>query len=406
MPLTKAIFLSAILAFGQFTSASFSSINGGKGKEVTVMQYPNVGFSGYYKNPRLSPTASGNCAPLSYDKVEYSGPLAPLNKQITFHLRGPLKLHKFAAYYPGAPSRVRRDLPHHHRRHAHHVHDLEKRNPKKVKVVTEEKVIGVTKYQKKPKATPAPGGFKKIASYDADSQQATGITFMNNKGDPKLSGTWTACYGNSESFMSSDGRCASKKPQTLAKDVTFGVDEEFSIWTDQPCDKDEVNYSDTACRKGWDGDNKCFVFKFEMPRNTTGTNNCDMPAIWSLNSHIGRTLQYPVKPEYSCWGYGCGEFDIWEVLDKGEEFRDCMTSHLHSYQGSTDKSGPNAKGGGGTGDYFKRPVSGAFTGMVCYLSDGTITIQKLPDSFDFPDSLSMDFIKKKTKNCPKANVYS
>ncbi|KAF3920912.1 hypothetical protein ABW21_db0209107 [Orbilia brochopaga] len=393
MPLTKAIFLSALLAFGEFASAGFSSINGGKGKEVTVMQYPKVGCSGSFKNPRFTSDSGKTC------KVNY--------ETITFHLRGPLRLDYFAAYYPSsAPSRVRRDMPHHHRRHAHHYHELEKRDPKKVKVVTEEKVIKVTTYAKKPQATPSAGSFKKIAFYDSNSQKATGVTFMNNKGADTLSGTWSTCFGNSESFMSSDGRCASKAPQTLAKGVVFGVDEEFSIWTDQPCDKSEVNYSGNACRKGWDGDNKVFVFKFAMPYNTTGTNNNNMPAIWSLNSLIGRTLQYPVKPDLSCWDQGCGEFDIFEVLDAGDEFKDCMTSHLHSFQGSANKGAPNAKGGGGTGDYFKRPATGTFTGMVSYLNDGSITIQKLDDNFNFPDYLTMDQIKKKmTPTCPKANVY-
>ncbi|KAK6336461.1 target of Sbf, variant 2 [Orbilia brochopaga] len=390
MPLTKAVFLSAMLAFGQFADASFSSINGGKGKEVTVMQYPKVGCSGSYQNPRFGPDSGKTCK-VTYETVKYSGPLAPLNRQITFHLRGPIQLHNFAAYYPGgAPSRVRRDLPHHHRRHAHHHLELEKRDPKKKKV----------------KATPSAGSFKKVAFYDANKQKATGLTFMNNKGADSLSGTWSTCFGNSESFMASDGRCASKAPQTLAKGVVFGVDEEFSIWTDTPCDKDEINYSGNACRKGWEGDNKVFVFKFAMPYNTTGTNNNNMPAVWSLNSDIGRSLQYPSDPKNSCWSQGCGEFDIWEVLDSGDEFKDCMTSHLHSFQGSADKGAPNAKGGGGTGDYFKRPATGTFTGMVSYLNDGSITIQKLDDNFDFPDYLTMDQIKKKiTPNCPKANVY-
>ncbi|EWC45151.1 hypothetical protein DRE_06039 [Drechslerella stenobrocha 248] len=417
MPYVKAVFLGAVLAMGQLGAADYG-INGGMGKAVKVMQYPGVGCTGTFKNPILSQDASGACK-VDYKEHSYSGPLAPLNNQITFHVRGPIKLFNFAAYYPSdPPPREKRDLPHHHRRS--HYHEHVKRKAKKVKTEVKEELVTVTKYAG-PKPTggaqkPVKGGysatggsgkyFKKIASYDSAKKVCDNVTFMNNKGDPQLSGDWTKCFGNSESFMSADGKSASAKPQCLAPDTLFGVNEEFSIWTGDKCSQDEIAYSGNACRKGWDGDNKVFVFKFTMPIDNSPGSNSNMPAVWSLNSLIGRTLQYPAKPEWSCWSTGCGEFDIFEVLAGEGEFSNAMTSHLHSFQGSPMKGSPNAKGGGGTPDFFKRPVTGTFTGMVSYLSDGAITIQQLDEGFDFPEYLPMDTIKKGMRKATKANVYA
>lgn len=131
-----------------------------------------------------------------------------------------------------------------------------------------------------------------------------------------------------------------------------------------------------------------------MPTDTKNAGNIygnsNMPAIWSLNSLIGRTQQYPSNKDNSCWDSGCGEFDIFEVLHWDYPASQYMTSTLHTRQGA----GENGKGGGGTCDYFKRPTDFIMKGMVSYTSDGTITIMKLDDDFKFPKYLTNKFIKK------------
>ncbi|KAF3938435.1 hypothetical protein ABW19_dt0202190 [Dactylella cylindrospora] len=428
MPFGKSVFLGAVLAMSRIGEAKEFINNVYYCNEVTKMQYTNVGCSGTFSTP--DSFIEGSCS-ATYTTHSYSGPLAPLNEQITFHLRGPLQLFKFAAYYiDNTPeedeetyAKEKREPHIHHRRHHEHQHEKrEKKGKGKVKTEVVEEVVTITKYveptstssalydaasavvanaYKAPKtssnkpAKPENGDvWKKVGYYDAAKQISEGIMFLNNKGG-QGSGTWTSCFGNSLSYMSADGKDGSSSPQTLADGVVFGVNEEFSIWTNQTCDGScGYSYGQDVCYKGWDGDNKVFVFEFTMPTDTKNAGNIygnsNMPAIWSLNSRIGRTLQYPADPKNSCWNSGCGEFDIWEVLYWDTPASQYMTSTLHSAQGSPGNTG---KGGGGTCDYFKRPTDSTFIGMVSYLSDGTITIQKL-DSFDYPEYITTDDIKE------------
>ncbi|KAF3919738.1 hypothetical protein ABW20_dc0107492 [Dactylellina cionopaga] len=434
MPFTKTVLLGAVLAMGRFSEAKQFINNVYYCNEVTKMQYTNVGCSGTFKTPSIMKDDSGQCV-VDHTEQAYSGPLAPLNEQITFHLRGPLKLYNFAAYYidntpddedttdsPSYAAREKREASQKkHRRFEHH-HHHEKR---KLKVKTEvvEEVVTITKWVDGPHPTSskaveldaAPSGvvanaykpssgkpkkpasgdvWKRVGFYDSAKQILEGATFMNNKGG-QGSGTWTGCFGNSLSHMSADGKSGSATPQILADNTLFDVNEEFSIWTNQTCDGScGFSYGADACYRGWDGDNKVFVFKFTMPPGHTDDSNIygnsNMPAIWSLNSLIGRTQQYPAQTSWSCWDSGCGEFDIWEVLYPQSPACEYMTSTLHSAQGNPG----TGKGGGGTCDYFKRPTDSTFTGMVSYLSDGTITIQKLDDDFAFPEYITTDDIKK------------
>lgn len=63
---------------------------------------------------------------------------------------------------------------------------------------------------------------------------------------------------------------------------------------------------------GFAGPNKIFFFEFDMPLDGNQGFNGDLPAIWTLNAQIPRTLQYG-KAECSCWQSGCGEFDVSSV---------------------------------------------------------------------------------------------
>src|SRR3954449_9905708 len=92
--------------------------------------------------------------------------------------------------------------------------------------------------------------------------------------------------------------------------------------------------------------------EFSMPSDSSaGGMNADMPAIWFLNANIGRTLQYG-KPECSCWTTGCGEFDVFEVLDSGN-FRCKSTLHMGTHSG-------------GDSNYFQRPTGGCIKAAVLF----------------------------------------
>ena len=86
-----------------------------------------------------------------------------------------------------------------------------------------------------------------------------------------------------------------------------------------------------------------------MPLTGATSFNGDMPAIWLENAQIPLTSQYGVNPDCSCWTSGCGEFDIFEVLDHGD-MRCKSTLHMAP--------------AGGSSDWFKRPTSETITAAV------------------------------------------
>lgn len=129
---------------------------------------------------------------------------------------------------------------------------------------------------------------------------------------------------------------------------------------------------------GFGGDEKAFLFEFMMPDDgTTGGafTNANMPAIWMLNALIPLTGQY-LSPECTCWKSGCGEFDLFEVLNPGN---------------TKCKSTIHAKDGIGHSDYFERPTNAPIQAAVV-LSGGKGYI-KILDSTSFPTSFTSEEIK-------------
>lgn len=158
---------------------------------------------------------------------------------------------------PLPESYAKRD-EHLHRRHDHaHIHEKRK-NASKVKTETKivDKTVTITHYadatlsgldyaatgavvanaksDKKKGKKGKKSEWKRVGYYNAKKQIRDGIMFLNNKGG-QGSGKWSSCFGNSLAYMSADGKSGSATPQTLADGVTFGVNEEFSIWTNQTC---------------------------------------------------------------------------------------------------------------------------------------------------------------------------
>ncbi|KAM9915426.1 hypothetical protein OXX80_014050, partial [Metschnikowia pulcherrima] len=123
-----------------------------------------------------------------------------------------------------------------------------------------------------------------------------------------------------------------------------------------------------------------FLFEFEMPEaNVTSEYYYDMPAIWFLNAKIPRTSQYGSDASCSCWNSGCGEIDVFEVMNSSTT--DQLYSTIHDYQGSGDiNNGMQADG------YFSRDTSSTMKGGVVFGTDGTISIF-MSDNLEISDSL-------------------
>lgn len=129
---------------------------------------------------------------------------------------------------------------------------------------------------------------------------------------------------------------------------------------------------------GFAGDHKLFMMEFSMPATGKTGFNGDMPGIWLLNAQIPLTSQYGTNPSCSCWTSGCGEFDLFEVLDSGNH-RCKSTLHMAP--------------AGGSSDYFNRPKNDNMKAAVLFLgSNESARIQVLDDGQDFDEALAAEII--------------
>ena len=99
--------------------------------------------------------------------------------------------------------------------------------------------------------------------------------------------------------------------------------------------------------------------------------NMDMPAAWILNAEVPRTMQYGAC---SCWASGCGEMDVFEVLNSGN------TKAISAWHGLNSK---------GDSNWFQRPTDKTMKAAV-FLdgSSSSVHIVVLPDSTNFGTSLT------------------
>lgn len=108
-----------------------------------------------------------------------------------------------------------------------------------------------------------------------------------------------------------------------------------------------------------------------MPLSGKTGFNADMPAVWLLNAEIPRTLQYG---DCSCWKSGCGELDVFEILNSGNQ------KAISAWHGARSK---------GDSNWFKRPVDKTLKAAILLDGNsGSINIVVLPDSTNFDTSFS------------------
>ncbi|KAH7087127.1 putative TOS1-like glycosyl hydrolase-domain-containing protein [Paraphoma chrysanthemicola] len=230
--------------------------------------------------------------------------------------------------------------------------------------------------------------WSRVAYYTSTAPaQATGFSFLANLGDPQKSGTFDYAFGNSLSYVTSDGgRVAS---ESLPFSGTLDTSErEIAVFSDKSCDQDCPYWRpDATSHFGWSGSSKAFFIEFQMDHyQNRGVDQgliSDAPAWWFLNAAIPRVLQYGSDRNNipcSCWSTGCGEFDAFEILGNGEE-RAKSTMHR---QGNLQ---------GGDSNYFRRPVGRKLKFAVVWHYPH-ITALVLDDGFDFSTALSDDRIQQ------------
>jgi Putative TOS1-like glycosyl hydrolase (DUF2401) len=238
---------------------------------------------------------------------------------------------------------------------------------------------------------PGNGQWGRQAYYNAEQQTADGLTFLNNMGG-QGSGVFDEVLGMSLSYAAADAKSGSPSPQVLANQM-LGDGDEIVIMTDKACKDGDcgVTRPGGVAYHGFDGANKVFLLEFDMPMTGADGWNKDMPAAWILNAQIPNTVQYG-KAECSCWESGCGEWDIFEVLDSGN---------------TRCKSTIHGNISGGDSHYFDRPVDSTVKVAVIFDGDksaGHIVV--LPDDIKFdqtlPDARVAEYVNKDSSNVPKS----
>ncbi|KAF9736232.1 hypothetical protein PMIN02_006794 [Paraphaeosphaeria minitans] len=242
--------------------------------------------------------------------------------------------------------------------------------------------------------------WSRVAYYtSAAPAAASGFAFLANLGDPQKSGTFDYAFGNSLGYVIGDG--SKVAADSMPFDGILETSErEIAVFTDKVCDGNcEYARPDATahCKfimynhlikaisnvltDGWDGPSKAFFIEFQMDHyDNHGSDQgmlSDAPAWWFLNAAIPRVLQYGNDRKNipcSCWSTGCGEFDAFEILGRGE-MRAKSTIHR---QGNLE---------GGDSNYFRRPVGRTIKFAVVF-HNWNITARVLDDGFDIGASLT------------------
>ena len=205
-------------------------------------------------------------------------------------------------------------------------------------------------------------------------------------------------FGTSLSYASSDGQSGAASPQTLSN-ALIDDDVEVIVMSDKSCDDGTCGYTrpgGVAYRKqrflspskvlwqahrpsdGFAGSLKVFLLEFSMPYTKTNGFNANMPAIWLMNAQIPLTSQYGENPDCSCWTSGCGEFDLFEILDSGS-FRCKSTLHMAP--------------AGGSSDWFMRPSGDSIKAAIIFAGSNEVAaIRILEQGQSFDDSLDVSII--------------
>lgn len=342
-----------------FAVATVAAQSSNQVQSYNLIEFGNVGFTGSYTNvKKISDAEEDSCSCTVGDRVWFSGDNAPLNEALSVHLRGPLSLSKFAFYT--SPSFDTNDS--------------------------------------------SSTSWSREAYYDSTSQTAENVTFLTGAGDS------SPCLGKALTFASENGTGKADDSTILESNNLLASDEEVIIFSNVSCPKSGydkgcgVYRSGIPAYYGFEGDTKMFLFEFTMPtateKNSSSIDNYDMPAIWLLNDHIPRTAQYPSSSSSncSCWASGCGEFDIFEVMNGTE--KNHLYSTFHTFQGIEDL-GTGIQAGG----YIARDTSATMKGGVLFDSSGNTVVFMSNDTV-FDSSIDYDTINTLISNIDDDETYS
>ncbi|KAI5953843.1 hypothetical protein CANMA_004681 [Candida margitis] len=306
---------------------------------VEVLQFDNFGYSGAYSRvSKLSDIYKDSCScEVDSTQVTFSGVNSPLNEEVSVHFRGPLILNKFGSY------------------------------------VSNGFTLG----------DDSSGDWNRLSYYEASSGTSENVTFLTRAGKN------SSCLGYGLTYASDNGTGAADSTTVLAENSLINSNDEYVIFSNISCGSSGLNNdcgvyrSDIPAYHGFYGTTKMFLFEFKMPNETktsTSISNYNMPAIWLLNAQIPRTAQYSSNVNCSCWRSGCGEFDIFEVMNSTDYTH--LYSTVHDYQGTGD-----IETGMAISSYIERDLTGTMVGGVVFDANGDVTVW-VSNSTSFDETVS------------------
>jgi hypothetical protein len=337
MKATTIFSLSSVLAITNAFVKRADSTN--------ALSFENFGYPGSFLPVlEMKDIYSDSCTCSVADPVQFNGATSPLDGEVSVHFRGPLVLHKFAAYTSG---------------------DYDA-------------------------AGSGSGSWSRIANFDDSVGNLENVTFLTNAGRN------SSCLGKGLTYAARDGVSAAESSVPLGKNTLLTSNQEFAIFSNVSCGSSGLNNDCGVYRPeipayhGFYGRTKMFLFEFQMPRdNSTSSEwvaNLDMPAIWLLNANIPRTSQYSNNVNCSCWRSGCGEFDIFEVKNNTNSLVDRLFTTIHDYQGTGDiEMGLQVDG------FIPRP-EGTVRGGVSFDSKGN-AVAWVSNSTSFDSTISGSDLK-------------
>lgn len=290
-------------------------------KITDSITFTNVGGTGSYD--RVVDMAPGSWPPPCAEAnacvkatKSIAGPLVPFDEEMTMVFSGPMELYTIAVYVP------------------------------------------------------ATSGFARVSYWDRCTSD--NLVFMNNLGGGSVSGVWTVCGGNSQSYASADGSKAAATPTQFAGMLADGVG--VNVMSAISCsgtgDGSECGFYRDVGLHGWRGSasgTKIFTVKMRMPIGGV------TPAYWILPAQVVRTAQYGCNCRGMGGAGGCGELDVAEVLSSDDPM--AATSTIYSF-----KSVRN-----GNGSTFQRPALASAIFVVIFEAESdSISLRRLEASgFDF-----------------------
>lgn len=309
------------------TPAASSDTSASKySKAEDVIQFLNLGFDGSYKLvSSLNDVESEDCScELSTTPTYFNGSNSPINEEVSVHVRGPIELLEFGYYVASDFNTTSQN---------------------------------------------SDSTWERKAYYSASNGTADNVTFTNNKGED------SPCLSNALTYAASNGVNSSSN-STVLDQTTIPSNEEVAIFSTVECESSSTDGDCGVYRPnipayhGFYGTTKMFLFSFKAPNDSSADVNTtypNLPAIWLLNAHIPRTSEYPANYNCSCWDSGCGEFDIFEVMNTTDMYK--FTSTLHTYQNTSDvQDGTQAQA------WIDRTTNSEMRGGVVFDSDGIASV--------------------------------